>query len=314
MSESYDELHVTGGLIGKPLNVVKAKTVDLLVPAESEIVIEGFVSTEYLEPEAPFGESHGHVNLQEYNGYLDVTCITRRKNPIITSWVSQVTPSESSCIRRPGYEAGLTQHLREGLGIKGVHKVILHEPLTSLHKLMVIQFEKGTPQTEIWRALYGCASYRRVGGKWIVAVDKDIDGDNTDAVFWAMSFRAKPHRDMQMLMHKDSGHGPRSMIDPEDSAVLINAVLKEPYPPISLPKKEYMENARKIWDRLGLPLLQPEMPWYGYDLGMWNDKLEHQAQLAVKGDFWETGKWCARNRRSDVKMNTELRTLQDDPD
>ena len=314
MSESYDELHVTGGLIGKPLNVVKAKTVDLLVPAEAEIIIEGFVSTKYLEPEAPFGESHGHVNLQEYNGYLDVTCITRRKNPIITSWVSQVTPSESSCIRRPGYEAGLTQHLREALGIKGVHKVILHEPLTSLHKLMVIQFEKGTPQTEIWRAMYGCASYRRVGGKWIVAVDKDIDGNNTNAVFWAMSFRAKPHRDVQMLMHKDSGHGPRSMIDPEDSAVLINAVLKEPYPPISLPKKEYMENARKIWERLGLPRLQPEAPWYGYDLGMWNDKLEHQAQLAVKGDFWETGKWCARHRRSDVKMNTEMRTLQDDPD
>ena len=227
--------------------------------------------------------------------------------------MSQVTPSESSCIRRPGYETGLMQHLREGLGIKGVHKVILHEPLTSLHKLMVIQFEKGTPQTEIWRAMYGCASYRRVGGKWIVAVDKDIDGDNTDAVFWAMSYRAKPHRDVQMLMHKDSGHGPRSMIDPEDSAVLINAVLKEPYPPISLPKKEYMENARKIWERLGLPRLQPEMPWYGYDLGMWNDKLEHQAQLAVKGDFWETGKWCARHRRSDVEMNAEMRTVEDKP-
>ncbi|OFZ92045.1 MAG: hypothetical protein A2V78_16860 [Betaproteobacteria bacterium RBG_16_64_18] len=44
MAESYDELHVTGGLIGEPLNVVKAKTVDLLVPAESEIVIEGFVA------------------------------------------------------------------------------------------------------------------------------------------------------------------------------------------------------------------------------------------------------------------------------
>ena len=61
-----------------PLNVVKAKTVDLLVPAEAEIVIEGFIDTEYLEPEAPFGESHGHVNLQEYNAYMDVTAITRR--------------------------------------------------------------------------------------------------------------------------------------------------------------------------------------------------------------------------------------------
>ena len=56
----------------------KAKTVDLLVPAEAEIVVEGLIDTEYLEPEAPFGESHGHVNLQEYNAFMEVTCITRR--------------------------------------------------------------------------------------------------------------------------------------------------------------------------------------------------------------------------------------------
>jgi 4-hydroxy-3-polyprenylbenzoate decarboxylase len=312
--ENVDELAVTGGLTGKPLNVVKAKTVDLLVPAEAEIIIEGFVSTKYLEPEAPFGESHGHVNLQEYNAYMDVTCITMRKNPVMVSWVSQVTPSESSCIKKPAYEAAQMIHLRDNLGIKGVHKVITHEDLTSLHKLIVIQFEKGTPNTEVWRAMYGVASLRMAEGKWIVAVDKDIDGENGDAVFWAMSYRCKPHRDVQMLQHKAEGHGPRSLIDPEDSAVLINAMLKESYPPISLPKREYMDNARKIWEEMGLPKLTPKMPWYGYDLGEWNDHLERQAQLAVKSEYWETGKWCAKRRRSDVKMNTEMRTLDDDPD
>ena len=55
LPESLDELHVAGALVGAPINVVKAKTVDLLVPAEAEIVIEGFIDTEYLEPEAPFG-------------------------------------------------------------------------------------------------------------------------------------------------------------------------------------------------------------------------------------------------------------------
>ena len=114
------------GLVGKPLNVVRAKTVDLLVPAEAEVVIEGYVSTELLEPEAPFGESHGHVNLQEYNGYVDVTAITRRRNAVITSWVSQVTPSESSAIKRPAYEAAQIEHLRDHLGIKGVRHVATH--------------------------------------------------------------------------------------------------------------------------------------------------------------------------------------------
>ena len=50
--EKFDEFQISGGLCGKPLNVVKAKTVDLLVPAEAEIVIEGFISTDLLEPES----------------------------------------------------------------------------------------------------------------------------------------------------------------------------------------------------------------------------------------------------------------------
>src|SRR5690348_377604 len=95
LPETLDELHVAGALVGTPINVVKAKTVDLLVPAEAEIVIEGFIDTEFLEPEAPFGESHGHVNLQEFNAYMDVTAITRRRDAILTSIISQVTPSES---------------------------------------------------------------------------------------------------------------------------------------------------------------------------------------------------------------------------
>ena len=93
LPETLDELHVAGALVGAPINVVKAKTVDLLVPAEAEIVIEGFIDTEYLEPEAPFGESHGHVNLQEFNAFMDVTAITRRQDAILTSIISQVTPS-----------------------------------------------------------------------------------------------------------------------------------------------------------------------------------------------------------------------------
>ena len=58
--------------------------------------------------------------------------------------------------------------------------------------------------------------------------------------------------------------------------------------------------------------LKPETPWYGYDLGEWNEHLERQAQRAVKSECWETGKWCAEHRRSDVKMNTEMRTLEGD--
>ena len=50
----------------------------------------------------------------------------------------------------------------------------------------------------------------------------------------------------------------------------------------------------------------------GYDLGEWNDHLEHQAELAVKSEYWQTGEWCRQRKRSDVAMNTELRTLADE--
>ena len=120
LPETMDELTVAGGLVGAPINVVKAKTVDLLVPAEAEIVIEGFIHTEELEPEAPFGESHGHVNLQEYNAFMEVTCITRRRDAILTSIITQVTPSESSLIKRVALEPMLLAHLRDTLGIRGV--------------------------------------------------------------------------------------------------------------------------------------------------------------------------------------------------
>src|SRR5207248_9990170 len=100
MPMNLDEIAVAGALAGSPINVVRGKSVDLLVPAEAEIVIEGMIDTEFLEPEAPFGESHGYVNLQEYNAFMSVTAITRRHNVVLTSFISQMTPSESSVIRR----------------------------------------------------------------------------------------------------------------------------------------------------------------------------------------------------------------------
>jgi 4-hydroxy-3-polyprenylbenzoate decarboxylase len=115
-----DELGVAGGLAGEPINMVKAVTVDLMVPAEAEIVIEGMIDPEFTEPEGPFGESHGHVALEEFNMPMRITAITRKKNPIIPSYISQVTPSESSVIKRIAYEPLFLSHLRDTLGIGGV--------------------------------------------------------------------------------------------------------------------------------------------------------------------------------------------------
>jgi UbiD family decarboxylase len=312
LPETMEELWVAGGLVGAPINAVKARTVDLLVPAEAEIVIEGLINTELLEPEAPFGESHGHINLQEFNAYMDVTCITRRRDAILTSIISQVTPSESSCIKQVAYETMFLNHLRDHLGVKGVIKVGLHEPLTNIRKVVVVVVERDMPRTEVWRALYGAASLHRAAGKFVVAVNDDIDPANADALLWAMSYRCNPILDMEVLPHRDQGHGPRSKRNNgEDGSVLYDATLKENFPPISLPKKEFMENAAKIWDELGLPELKPQSPWYGYSLGEWDDEFDEAAGMAVKSEYWEYGKRIAQRRRSDVGMNTEVRDVDE---
>jgi 4-hydroxy-3-polyprenylbenzoate decarboxylase len=312
LPEHLDELHVAGALVGRPLNVVKARTVDLLVPAEAEIVVEGFIDTRYLEPEAPFGESHGHVNLQEFNAFMDVTCITRRRDAILTSIISQVTPSESSLIKRIGMEPLFLNHLTNTLGIEGVKRVSMHEPLTNIRKVLLLVMERDTATTEIWRALYGAAVLHRAAGKYVIAVNDDIDPENADAILWAMSYRANPMLDFHILPHRDQGHGPRSKRNGgQDASVLIDATLKESFPPVSLPKREYMERARAIWEELGLPPLKPEAPWFGYSLGEWSDEFDDAARRATQGDYFATGRKLESRRRSDVRMNTEVRNVEE---
>lgn len=292
-----DELSVAGGLAGGPVNVVKAKTVDLMVPAEAQVVVEGFIDNEYLEPEGPFGESHGYVALEEYNLVMEVTAITRRKNAVISSIISQVTPSESSVIKRVAYEPMFLSHLRDTLSIKGVKKVSMHEPLTNLRRVVFVQLERGVPRTEIWRALYGISALQPAVGKYCIAIDEDIDPESGDAVFWALSYRANPALDVQILKHRARGHGPVLQGVESDSTMLIDATLKADMPPVALPKKEYMEHAKDLWEKLGLPPLKPESPWYGYSLGDWNDDWDLAAKRAAEGDYLRNGERTAQWKR-----------------
>ena len=141
-------------------------------------------------------------------------------------------------------------------------------------------------------------------------LDEDIDPQNADALLWAMSYRCQPQYDLLVVPHKHPGHGPRA--DGETAAVLINATLKGTYAPVALPKREFTERARAIWERLGLPPLRPESPWHGYDLGYWPDELERQARMAAAGDYFALGCETSNQRRSNVAMNTPVERGEED--
>jgi 4-hydroxy-3-polyprenylbenzoate decarboxylase len=305
-----DEMGVAGGLAGQAIRTAKAVTIDVEVPADAELVIEGLIDPELLEPEAPFGESHGHVALEEFNMSMQVTAITHKRSPVYVSIISQVTPSESSVIKRLAYEPMFLTHLRDQLSIKSVRRVVLHEPLTNLRPVIFLQFAPGAPRTEVWRGLHGAATLRADCGKIVIAVSDDIDPTNVNAVLWSIAYRSNPGEDVHIAPYRSVGHGPKSSRHSTDSTLLVDATLKHVMAPLALPAREFMEHARAIWDELGLPAITPQVPWHGYTLGDWDAAWDVFAQRAVAGAWAETGMETFARRRGGLTPETPVREVE----
>ena len=198
--------------------------------------------------------------------------------------------------------------MRDTLGIKGVKKVALHEPLTGLLRVTVITLEKGVPRTEVWRALKGAAFFKGDCGKICIAVNDDIDVDNADALLWAMAYRMNPVQDVQLVPHRGQGHGPKREHDQEeDSTMLMDATMKGDLPPLALPKQEYMERAKAIWQELGFAPLRPQAPWFGYSLGDWLPQWDDAAKRAAQGRYIDNGKISEKLKRKGLKPETKYR-------
>jgi 4-hydroxy-3-polyprenylbenzoate decarboxylase len=300
---NVSELDIAGGLAGAPIDVVRCKTVDILVPARAEIVIEGEISTEWLEPEAAFGESTGYIGEKMLNPYFEVKCITHRKNPVFASIVSQLPPSESSVMRQVAAEGNYLRFLRDQCNIPGIVEVVFHS--IAVRQICVIRMKKMN-QAHVWQALHSMVGYHPGTGKIVIAVDEDINPRNLDSLFWCLAFRMQPHRDSLIIRNRtpsmDPSASPPGKLEMGMdemygcSAILIDATRKWDYPPVSLPKKEFMERARTLWERLELPKLKPQDPWYGYNLGAWTEEDEEEAELALKGEHYKTGEKALKKR------------------
>lgn len=301
MPYGVDEYGVAGALNGAPIPVVKAETVDCLVPAFAEIVIEGRIRTDFLEPEAPFGEASGYLGPRKMEKVLEVTAITHRAAPVYQGIVSEFPPSESTVMRKAAFDAIYLRHLRDACNIPSVTKVACHE-MASCNMMFVIQLDRpalGQP----WQALRSAAGFDASLGKIFVAVDADIDPDNIEAVQWALSYSMQPHRDVEIVRGKlprlDPSVSPEEGAYPDGqgaSALLINACREHPYLPVSLPRRDFMEVAQARWQALGLPALALKTPWHGYPLTEWTAENADEAERAVTGRYFDTGEKLAGRR------------------
>jgi len=284
------EYDIAGGLMGEPLKLVECETVDLEVPASAEIIIEGEIRTDYLEREGPFGEASGYMGESTMSPVFHVKCITHRKKPIVQAFISEFPPSESTMMRKIGFENVYKRFLKTNCNISSVKEVSFYE-MSTCNMMFVIQLENPTPG-QARQALYAASGYEPSMGKIIIAVDQDIDPSNLESVIWALSFRMQPHKDVDILRGKLTRLDPsipKGESNAASSSLIIDATRPYDYPPTSLPVKEYMENALSIWEELDFPKLSLQIPWHGYELGAWTNDNRKEAQLATLSRYLETG-------------------------
>lgn len=294
-----DELAVAGAIGGEAMEMVKCRTIPLEVPAHAEIVIEGMVSTELFEPRFAFGEYPGYMNMERNNRpVMRVTAITHRKDAIFTPVTVGFTPSDTNAVWGFCNAAMVYHRLRyeRKLPVSDVY----FPQMGGANDFCVVQLQPdaGERAGEVLEA----ATEAWPNAKYMVVVDHDIDVREPDLLVWALTFRVQPHRDIKMIQGRNGGldpssgptgssRGKRETSGPQDQyyRVAIDATTKGSYPPVALPRRDFMERALEIWRHHQLPEPRLRTPWHGYTLGYWDDEDQKLADLIVAGDYKAVG-------------------------
>lgn len=193
---------------GDPIELVKAKTVDLLVPARAEIIIEGKIPLDYFEPEGPLGEFTGYYTGQYNHPIVNVTAITHRKKPIMTGILMANMPGENLLIGVIPEDIIQFREFRKQLAeVTGFR--YLFAAYTA-----VIQVDKKRKYPGLARRAADCLWGSKLGSycKHVIVVDNDVDIYNEAHIFWAMSVRTQADHDVWV-----SGNCPGSGIDPSEA-------------------------------------------------------------------------------------------------
>ena len=272
------EWDVMGAYRGEPAELVRCETVDLEVPANAEIVFEGFISDDpaTYELEGPFGEFTGYVSdLPTPRPTMQITCITHRSDPIFNGSLEGTLPgsySENS-VMSSVQRAAIAWNILTTAGIPGIRDVHVH-PITNGVNICV-QIKKhyqGQPK-QIAAALWGAAAaqYRY---KHVYVVEEDIDVSSYEQIDWALAHRMNAGEGGIVIFPGTFGSpiDPSTPLEDRDVAqlgsglwnrVLFDATRNwkfarrrewdgERFPPTVRPAAEDEERVRARWDELGL--------------------------------------------------------------
>jgi len=251
-----DEVTIAGGLKGEPVEVVPAKTIELMVPARAELIIEAELRPGESANEGPFGEFAGYMGPVNAKPIATITAITHRANPIYHGLISQMPPSESTTVQSIGNAGLLYKLLRHDLGHGTVQDVHIDLTFGGLLAHGIVSMTPLYPghAKQVGRLVADLSFLKRV-----TVVDADVDIRDPMHMDWALNSRFNPARDTVII---DDVFTPANM-DPtvpavdgkpgQGSKLVIDATEREGVPPLSLPDKELMLRALDSWRESALP-------------------------------------------------------------
>jgi 4-hydroxy-3-polyprenylbenzoate decarboxylase len=191
-----EEYLIAGFLRAAPVELVKCETVDLEVPASSEIVLEGYVNLDELRTEGPFGDHTGFYSLEDLYPVFHVTCITHRKDPIYATTIVGKPPMEDAYMGKavervflPLMRLTIPELIDINLPIEGV-----------FHNLMIVSIRKSYPgqARKVMNAIWSLG--QAMFTKCIIVVDEDVDVQNIPDVTLKVLNHIDPERDIQFTL------------------------------------------------------------------------------------------------------------------
>ena len=191
-----EEFIIAGFLRQKPVELVKCETVDLEVPANAEIILEGYVNLDELRTEGPFGDHTGFYSLEDEYPVFHVTCVTHRKDPIYATTVVGKPPQEDAWMGKaveriflPLMKLTIPELVDINLPIEGV-----------FHNLMIISIRKSYPgqARKVMNAIWSLG--QAMFTKCIIVVDEDVDVQDLGEVTLKVLNNIDPERDIQFTM------------------------------------------------------------------------------------------------------------------
>ncbi len=197
------EFLFAGFVRGEGVPLVRGKTIDLLVPAEAEIVLEGYVEPGERRREGPFGDHTGYYSLEDDFPVFHVTALTRRREPVYLTTIVGPPPMED------GFMGEAVERLFLPLVRKTIPEIVdMHLPVEGVfHNLMIVAIDKRFPghARKTMHAIWGTG--QMMFTKTIVVVDKEVDVRDPRRLLWKVLAAIDPERDIEFV------HGPVDELD-----------------------------------------------------------------------------------------------------